>query len=451
MADSEIILPKVGETTSRVTVLHWLKAEGDAVRQGEPLLEVETDKATLEIEAFRDGVLDRILVPEGAQAEAMDVLALLRSEDDGDVGAAGERPLAAAPDTRADVSPQRPPAMSPLARRMAVDLGVDLAAVQGTGSRGMIRAADVRRTALRSESRGGPTSGSRVGRVVASPKARRLAREHGVDLERLTASGVDGMVSASDVLAAKPSASAVEAALEKIPLSRLRRVVAERMSESKQTVPHFYVMVDVDMTQVQLLRRHCVEALAWDEPPTYTDVIVRACAVAIAAMPEANVQYWERGLARRSTVDIGIATAVEDGLLVLVLRETDQLNLRTVAKLSRAQQTRARLGRLHSADIGEKSMVVSNLGMHGVDAFAAIIDPPNPMILAVGRVSDRVVPVEGLPAVRPICTLTLSVDHRALDGVQAAAFLRRVKTELEVPSGIIGEEHGDENHAADRT
>jgi pyruvate dehydrogenase E2 component (dihydrolipoamide acetyltransferase) len=257
----------------------------------------------------------------------------------------------------------------------------------------------------------------------------------------LAGTGVDGLITAKDVqrgvtaLAAPASRDPVPTA--HAPDSKMRRAIAMRTQASQQTVPHFYLVVDADMTEAQRLRVNCREQLNWERAPTYTDLIVRACALAVSILPEVNVAYTDAGLTRRASVDIGVAVSVDDGLRVPVLEECDRLSLRQISSDVRRLAEQARLGRLPLTSEPHKSLVVSNLGMHGVDAFAAIIDMPDPMILAVGRVAERVIPINGQPMVRPMCTLVLSVDHRALDGVQGARFLTQVKGYLEHATELV--------------
>lgn len=193
------------------------------------------------------------------------------------------------------------------------------------------------------------------------------------------------------------------------------------------------------MAQAQHLRKRCVEDLGWERPPTYTDIIVKACALAVVSMPEVNVHYHEDGLVQRNTVDIGVAVSLDDGLIVPMVSNVDRIGLRKVSEVIRDLARRARKGRLKASDLAERSIAVSNLGMEGIDAFVAIINHPDPMTLAVGRVADRAIPIEGKITIQPMCTLTLSIDHRVLDGVIGSRFLMRVKEHLENPVEIMGE------------
>jgi pyruvate dehydrogenase E2 component (dihydrolipoamide acetyltransferase) len=436
----EIIIPKMGETTTEVRILHWLKAVGDEVRKGEPLLEVETDKATIEIESYADGTLERIIVPEGEIADAMQVVAILSSEtEEGVVAPKVDKPVVSAvPGSRAEPTTPLGSTVqaSPVARRLASDLGVNLSIIKGSGRKGLITAVDVRKAHA-----AGKASPPEVLRkpILASPKARSLAKEMGLDLNLIRGTGIDGMITTEDVQSASLATPLEDVGVGVRAFSKLRRTIATRMLASKQTTPHFYLMVDISMSQAEQIREECVKKLGWKQPPTYTDIIVRACALSLANMPEINIRYSEAGILERKTIDIGVAVGLEKGLIVPVLTHANQASLRETSEKIRAFTQRAHKGKLKETDLADKSMVVSNLGMQGIDAFVAIIDPPDAMILAVGRVADRVVAVDGEAVVQPICTLTLSIDHRVLDGVIGSRFLMCVKEHLENPVDILGE------------
>ena len=362
----EIVIPQVGEAVSEVMLVAWLKKEGERVKKGEVLFEVDTDKAIVEVEAFTDGVLTQILVPDNSAVMPQQVVGILAEE--------GDAPQAAALPREASVK------ASPSARRTARELEVDLGRVTGSGPGGRIMVEDVKAAVTPQATPSAKPQNGPFTRILASPKAKRVAQELGVALADLTGTGVDGLVTAKDVEAA----SAIEpvapqpAVAEVQPLNKLRQTIANRMQASKQTIPHFYLTAETDMSQTQRLRAYCRQTLGWERPPTYTDLIVRASALALAAMPDCNITYTNAGLALRQTIDIGLAVSVEGGLIVPVLPAADRLNLAETSTQLRELGRRARQGRLRPADMGAKSMVVSNLGMTGVDSFAAIIDPPDP-------------------------------------------------------------------------
>ncbi len=433
----------MGETTTTVRVSRWLKKEGDRVRKGEPVLEVDTDKSTMEIEALNDGVLERIVVAEGNDADAMQVVGVIRIKGDAPEKPAGDRAGSAPPVDGAGASP--------LAVKLALDLGVALAEVPGTGPGGRVTQDDVRHVAEAKNSAGGrktldphhetPMSSDRSVARPISPKARRLAAETGVDVSALVPSRADGLLSVVDVAQAtrkNTSASKPVGPTEVRELSRARKAIVARTAASKRDIPHFYLQVEVDMTECERLRAYCAGALGWERKPTINDLIVRTVALALKAMPEVNVSFAGTGYTQREAVSIGIAVSRDEGLLVGVLQNVDRLDLRATSTAARELAERARSGKLRETDTGEKSITISNLGMFGMDAFFAIIDPPDPMILAVGQVKERIVPVAGLPAIRPMCGLTLSADHRMLDGATAAKFLASVRRRIEQPFELLG-------------
>jgi pyruvate dehydrogenase E2 component (dihydrolipoamide acetyltransferase) len=406
----EVVVPQIGEAVSELRLASWLKKVGERVTVGDPLFEVDSDKAVVEVESVVDGTLAEILAEVDASVMPQQVVARILADDE--VSTPGsDRPRAAAgPVDGRDRAADAVPATQPNAR-----------AREGARARPAER---------------------------ASPKARRHARELGVSLEGIEGTGPHGLITVSDIdRAARRRGEAATSVPQHAPhepgsfsdLPKLRQVVARRMLASKQLVPHFYLSVDVDTHLLAALRDYCRQALAWERPPSYTDIVVRACALTLAEMPELNVSYTDR-LFRRDAIGIGLAVATDQGLTVPVLADADTLTLRDVATALRELAQRARAGRLKQSDTGAKSMVVSNLGMYGVDSFAAIIDMPDPMILSMGRVRDCLVPVAGSPAVRPMATLGLSVDHRVLDGVQGAQFLARLKHRLEQPFEILGSE-----------
>lgn len=411
----EVVVPQVGEGIADVTLLRWLKQEGDSVKKGEPLFEVDTAKAQLEVEAFTDGILREILVPAGSEVMPLQRVALLTVESAEALPVA--RPLdsgAAAPDSASATTELR-------------DMG----------------------HAPPEEARDVSDQSQRARRSRVSPRARALARQLGIAPENIVGSGPGGLITSADVerahqgqngdQTARPTTAEVEAPSTSASSTRLRQIIGERMTMSKREVPHFYLLVDVDMAAAQSLRKACVAQRRWEHAPSITSLIVRACALALATHQTYNVSYQHGTLIQRSEVNIGVAVASDDGLRVPVLSAVDRLRLRETAEQLRQVAERARHGRLFAQDFAAKSMSVSNLGMFGVDAFLAIIDIPDPLILSVGQVTDRVVPVNGELAVRPYCTLGGSFDHRVIDGAGGAEFLVTVKRLLEQPDALLGE------------
>jgi len=396
---ANIIIPHVGETTTRVKILQWFKAEGDHVSQGEPLLEVETDKSVLTIEAYADGVLDTIVVAAGQDADAMQVVGVLSGTKSGlgvepgaavhgedtrvvDDKAAGQAPSARR-QTGTPKGRRRP--VSPLARKLAAKSGVDLAQVEGTGRGGMITADDVRR-ALGAVGQGDTTT------ALGTP----------------------------------------------VELSRMRQTIAKRMLHSKTTIPHFYVASQVDMSEATRLREEILPDIEQQTGArlSYTHMMARALGLAAAQFPAVNATYSQGKLVHHDQVNIGIAVALDDGLIVPVLRDAAGKNLAQIAAEATGLVQRARESRLTAEDMQGGTITLTNLGGSDVELFAAIINPPECVILASGEIAPRPVAVDGKVVVHPTVMLVASGDHRVLDGSTLARFLKAVKELLENPSQL---------------
>ncbi|MCY3710030.1 MAG: dihydrolipoamide acetyltransferase family protein [Caldilineaceae bacterium] len=425
----EVIMPALGMAQDVGVLLRWLKSEGEMVTAGEPLMEVATDKVDVQVEAPATGLLTAVTAQEGDEVPVGQVIGLIAAEGE-EIPAA---PVAAEPKEtpQAEKDGVAPLPSSPVAARIAAEHGVDLADVQGTGGR--ISKEDVE-AHIRSTG-----SGSRV---LASPKARRLARERGVDLATLVGTGPEGAVLAADVpLSAQPEPEApapvvhTPAAVEPEtqPVSRMWQVMAERLTDSWTSVPHFYLVREVSAGQL-INWRTILNANAADGAAiTYTDLLTKLAALSLARFPRLNA-FWDDGkIVTNPEINVGLAIAVEDGLLVPVVHSADRLRVEEIAARRADLVARADSGELTPDDFTGGTFTISNLGMFGVDAFNAIVNPPQAAILAVGRIADRVVAVDGQPAVRPMMTLTLSCDHRAVDGVRAAQFLDALVGMIEEP------------------
>jgi pyruvate dehydrogenase E2 component (dihydrolipoyllysine-residue acetyltransferase) len=420
-----VIMPALELAQETGKVLKWLKSPGDRVSKGEPIVEIETDKVTVEVEAPASGVLREVSAQPGDVVPVGKTIAL--------IFAAGEAFAEAAPVAPAPAAPG--PAIvkaSPLARKVAEEHGVDLAAVKTASGR--IEKADVlayveRRTGAADA--GAPAAVVRL--AAASPKARRLAAERGVDLRVVRGSGPGGAVLTADVAAA---ASRAVAATRTAPgVSNVWRIMAERMTASWTTAPHFYLVREVNVSRL----------VAWRERAstqtgvriTYTDLLVKLVAAALAQHPRANVAWRDGTIVPNAEINIGLAVAIDDGLLVPVLHRVDTLSLAEIASRREDLVSRAQAGKLRPADILGGGFTISNLGMYGVDAFNAIVNPPQAAILAVGRIAERVVALKGQPAVQPTMVLTLSCDHRALDGARGAQFLGALAELTEEPLALL--------------
>ena len=393
---TNVIMPALGVAQQTGTLLKWLKAEGQSVSKGEPLMEIETDKATVEIEAPASGVLAHVIAQAGDEVPVGQRIALIL--------APGESPETEAKSPEPTPTPNKAKISAPPAAAKMTPSAASITLNRG--------------------------------RVLASPAAKRIAQEKGVNLASLQGSGPEGSVLADDVLRASttefPHRTAIPEAEKIIPLTPMRRIVGERMTQSKLSAPHFYIRMDIDMSAVGQLRTD------WRQRgdgviPSINDFILLACARALKDFPLVNSTYTEQGIKLQSEINIGMAVALDEGLVVPVIRNADRLSLTELAAQGRALVDKAQGKKLFPLDYEGGTFTVSNLGMLGVDSFTAIINPPQAAILAVGRVAPRVIVEEGMFAIKSMMTATLSADHRIVDGAMAARFLQNVKKLLENP------------------
>jgi pyruvate dehydrogenase E2 component (dihydrolipoamide acetyltransferase) len=404
------------------TVARWVKHEGDHVVTGDVIAEIDTDKATMELTAFEDGVLLKILVAEGESADLGTTIALIGAEDE-------EVPETAAHENGPSQQPAR-----------------------HEDTRTKPRAVEPNR----GESAIGPPTAVEAVELKASPIARRMAGESGLDLRELAGkgSGTDGRIVKVDVeralgpegrlrqaaaepaitgpvTAPGPSPSADEEVVDATPMLR---AVARRMSEAKATVPHFYLNAEIDMGRTLGMREELNQALAGEgEKISVNDIIVRAAALALVENPKFHRSWHDGTLVLHRSAHVGIAVALDDGLIVPVLRSAEKKSLREIARESRDLVERARTGKLKQSEIEGGSFTVSNLGMFGIPSFSAVVNPPEPGILAVGATIERAVVADEAVQVRPIMTVTLSVDHRATSGAEGARLLASIQRRLEQP------------------
>jgi pyruvate dehydrogenase E2 component (dihydrolipoamide acetyltransferase) len=395
---TNVIMPALGVAQEKGTLINWLKSEGQTVSKGEPLMEVETDKATVEIEAVASGILANVTASAGDEVPVGHTIALIL--------APGETipETAAAPSSSSikEISPQAS-AESKLEDRTETP---------------------------------NPTPRISGLRILASPAARRIAREEGIDLGALNGSGPEGSVLIADVRRAKEKPTLEPEIAQRVsrpvPLSPMRRIVGERMTQSKQSAPHFYISMDIDMTAIVGMRNR------WRQRgertfPSINDFILSACAHTLKDFPILNARFTHDGIEFLPEINIGMAVALEEGLVVPVIRHADRLSLDDLAQQSRQLSDKAQHKKLLPFDYEGGTFTVSNLGMLGVDNFVAIINPPQCAILAVGRVAPRAVADEVGIAVRSMMTATLSADHRVVDGAIAARFLAAFKRRMENP------------------
>ena len=377
-------------------LLAWRKKEGDAVAKGEPLLEIETDKAVVEVEAPADGVLAGIRAPEGAQIPVGQTIAWIVAP--GEQAPAESDP--SAPIGRATSQSKPQPSSS------------------------------------------APTQAALPSSPVAvktSPKARRLAKELGVDIATLRGSGPGGEILASDVQAAVSEAQSSATKSVEV-LTSLGRIMAERTTQSWTTVPHFFVTRDMDATPLNQYRDRILDRIDSTHKVrvSHTDLLVALVSRALLKHPRLNASWTAEGIHLHDYVNMGMAIAVSDGVVAAVIQNAHAASLADISIQRRDIADRARAGKLRPADISDATFTISNLGMYQVDRFSAIITPPQAAILAVGSIADRVVAIEGKPAVRPMMSMTISCDHRVADGARAAMFLSDLAEALREPAKLLG-------------
>ncbi len=394
---SRVVMPKLTDTMEEGVVLKWKKREGDPVGAGDILAEIETDKAVMDLEAFSSGTLRRILVNEGETVKAGALIAVIAEPDEDIKGVLAEtatavRATAATPPS-SPVLPARPASAGPLGGRILEDRP-----------------------------------------VKASPRAKVLAAEHGVDLSTIRGSGPDGRIVEQDVLDARPAKVPLRPGSTDRPLSQMRKAIARTTTQSKAPVPHFYLTTEIAMEEAEQLRSRLKQR---SRPhPSLTDLIVKAAALALTRHPEINVSYAGDVLRHHSSIDIGIAVGLDDGLIAPVLRDCRSKTLDEIAAESRELIERARNKRLQPQEYTGATFSVSNLGMFEVENFIAVIMPPEAAAIAVGAVRDVAVADAG--GVKPgrRMKVTLSCDHRAVDGVQGAKFLKEFKRIIEHPQEL---------------
>ena len=418
----------MGDSMEEGKILRWLKKEGDPVKKGEPLAEVETDKVNIEIEAFASGILRKIVVPEGSSALIGAEIALIGTSDE---------PL---PTSNGSVNGGgSPKVLTALVQPVSTQQSGKESATSG-------KATVVVPTPAISAGQGS--------RVFISPLARRLAEEHQVNYATLQGTGPNGRIIRMDIEAVLgrtqttalatpapiPAFSAVEEVVEEVPLTAMRRTIARRLSQSMQTAPHFYVTSVIDTEKLAALRQEINAYTATDPAPikvSFNDLIVKAVARALVRIPQVNVSFAEDRLLLKKQVHIGVAVALEQGLIVPVLRNAEQRSILEIARETHRLAEAAREGKLRPEDFSGGTFTVSNLGMYDVESFTAVINPPESAILAIGSITPTPVVIGGQVVVRNRMKVTLSSDHRAIDGAIAARFLQEVKRLLEEPFGLL--------------
>ena len=408
----EVVMPQMGADMTEGTLVRWLKAPGDTIERGDIIAEIETDKATVELEAFEAGVLRQVVASEGDVVPVGEVIALLGDADE---------PM---PEIE-----RRRPSEKPNPRTVAVSAANADAVDETFGSR----------------------------RVRVSPVARRIAGDAGIDLAEVTGSGPDGRILRRDVEEAiasredhapagvptvepapppPPPPPADPARVE--PLSRMRAAIARNMTDAKQQQPHYYLTVDVDMTEAMAFRRHVNVVLGEAQRVSVNDLLVRACAVALASHLKFNASLTDDGVQYHDRVDINIGVALDEGLIAPALLDVAAKPLAQIAEESKELIERARAGRLRAEEYSSGTFTITNLGAYGIDVLVGIINAGQAAILGAGSVSERPAVVDGAIAPRQLMTLALSADHRVTDGAEGARFLKEIQTILENPTRLAG-------------
>lgn len=409
-----IVMPKLGFDMREAVLNSWLKKVGDPVEKGEIIAEIESDKATLELEAQAGGTLLHLMAEAGDVVPVGGNLAIVGNEGedysgmlDGDGAAPAAEKEEAAPAAETDTAPEE----------------------------------EKRETAVSP-----PSNGKYPGGVKATPVARRMAEELGVDLRKVKGSGPDGRIRKADVESYEPAKPTAAAPVTPVPTgpettevetSKLRQIIGRRMTESKTTIPHFYVTNEIDMAPALALRKQINAALPEGEKVTVNDMVVKAAALALRDFPNINASYNGATLVKHNRVHVGSAVAVEGGLLTVVQKNTDMTPLAQIARDNKAMIERARGGKVKPDDVEGSTFTVSNLGAFDVDHFIAIINPPNAAILAVGSARERPVVVDGQLAVGTRMKATIAADHRVTDGVEAAQYMQAFKAILETPLRLL--------------
>ena len=450
-----ILMPALSPTMEVGNLARWLKKEGDPVKPGDVIAEIETDKATMEVEAIDEGRIGKILVPEGTQEVKVNAPIAILLEVGEDASAMND----AAP------APKKAEAAPPASAKAQAKPAEPVAAKEKAGAAATPAAVAAATPAAKANGGGG--------RVFASPLARRLAKEGGIDLGALAGSGPHGRVVKADIIAAKsgtapmakapaaaPSAAPApalapgmadaqilklfeEGSYEIIPHDNVRKIIAKRLVEAKTTIPHFYLTVDTEIDSLLALRAdiNAAAPLDKDKNPAWkvsvNDMVIKALAMALQRVPDANVTWTEGGMLRHKHSDIGVAVSIPGGLITPVMRHAEEKRLSDISNEMKDLALRARSRKLAPHEYQGGSAAVSNLGMFGVKDFAAVINPPHATILAVGAGEERAVVRKGKVEVATVMTVTLSTDHRAVDGALGAQLIGAFKALIEKPAGML--------------
>ncbi|KWV92983.1 2-oxo acid dehydrogenase subunit E2 [Erythrobacter sp. YT30] len=476
----ELKMPALSPTMEEGTLAKWLVKVGDTIQSGDIMAEIETDKATMEFEAVDEGVLASVLVEEGTESVKVGEVIAMLAEDGEDVDAAASAANPApSPAPTADPAPaptpapaaaKDGPAASPTARKLAEANGIDLAQVTGTGPKGKITKGDVESAISSGGGSSSPTpapaptpaqtqssGGSGDGRIIASPLAKRIASQKGIDLSAVTGSGPNGRIVKADVESFDPASAPAPAPAASAPaptpavqtpdhgapfeeekVSGVRKVIARRLTESKQTVPHYYLTIDIRLDPLLELRKQLNTSLEPDGVKlSVNDLLIKALAKALIRVPQCNVSFHSDTMRRYKRADISVAVAAPSGLITPVITEADTKSLSTISSEMKTLAGKARDGKLLPHEYQGGTASLSNLGMFGIKQFDAVINPPQGMILAVGAGQQQPYVVDGEIKPATVLHASGSFDHRAIDGADGAQLMEAIKQLCENPMGLV--------------
>ncbi len=394
---SRVVMPKLTDTMEEGVLLAWKKHEGDPVHAGEVIAEIETDKAVMDLEAFAPGVLRKVLVRDGETVQSGTLIAVIAEAEEDIAGALADG-VTAAPSIGAGAKPLSAPPTAKAASSAPASAG-------GT-------------------------------HPIASPRAKTLAAERGIDLAALSGTGPGGRIIEDDVMKASTATPSALAAGTDQPLSQMRKAIARSTVQSKGPVPHFYLTIEVDMAEAEQLRDQYKQNR--ETHPSITDLLIKASALALTRHPEINVSYVGESIRRYTSIDIGLAVGMEEGLISPVIRDCGAKTLADISAETKSLIDRARQKRLQPSEYTGATFSISNLGMFEVNSFIAVLMPPQAAALAVGAIRDVPVATKGAVTIGRRMTVTMSCDHRALDGLMGAQFLKEFKRVLEHPQQLAG-------------
>jgi len=386
---TEVIMPKLGQTMEEGKIEKWAKKEGEKVEKGDVLLEITTDKATLEVESYGSGVLRKIIVPAGETVPVKTLIGFIAEENEELPEI--KPPAAGEPETAGNISEQD-----------KTEPGID--------------------TAVKSETPAyDGTEPKNDIKIKASPLAKKLAKDKGIDLSKVKGTGPGGRITKEDILSTAPTAE------ESAELSPMRKAIAKKMSQSKREIPHYYLTIEADMTGASKKR----ESLSGEV--SYTHIIIKAVAEALSEFPQLNASWQENGIKSSPDINIGIAVGLEDGIITPVLRNADKKTLQEISSEVKQLVAKTKEKKLTVEEYSGATLTISNLGMFGIGTFLPIIVPPQACILGIGAIQEKCVAVDGKVEIRPVMMISLSADHRVVDGIATAQFLKKLTDILENP------------------